>query len=310
MLLVTLRSILSQIQEGVEIVISDNASLDGTQEAVEELMQQHPCIHYARFKQSVPCGENLMYVVSMARGKFCWLMTDDDKLEAYALQEVLVFLENHPGITGCSVNVQGYTKDMQVKKNIFYSHSLTKDMLFRCPHAFFSSLGAWCGFWSAQIVNKELWQQALCDMRYKEYEGYHHLFLIASMVHRNPYWGYLQKRLVGYRSDNESFTQEYGRVKRMSIDLYAYNGVGKTFFSKQATHRVNSMVLRSLLFWQLARAKMQGLSCKNISTLFNLCRPFYVNSLFFWCAFVPLLLTPRCILNFLRPLFKLLRRWL
>jgi abequosyltransferase len=251
-----------------------------------------------------------MHVVNMARGKFCWLMTDDDKLEPGALEEALVFLETHPGITGFSVNVQGYTKDMLVKKNIFYSHSLTKDTLFRCPHAFFSSLGAWCGFWSAQIVNKELWQQALCDVRYKEYEGYHHLFLIASMVHRNPYWGYLHKRLVGYRSDNESFIEEYGRVKRMSIDVYAYNGIGNAFFSKEASDKVNNVALRSLLFWQLVRAKMQGLSCKNIYTLLNLCRPIYLTSLFFWCIFMPLLLTPRFVLVLARPVFKLLRRWL
>ncbi len=310
LLVETLESIVSQIEEGVDIVVSDNGSSDGTIEMMTALQHKFPFIIYKRFESSVTCGENLLQVVKQAGGEYCWLMTDDDKLEPGALGKVLDFLKKHPDISGLSVNVQGYTKDMSQKKNIFYSHSVKEDRLFYSSHEFYSRLGAWVGFWSAQIVNKKKWEEALMDKRYLTFEGYHHLFIIAAIVHAAPYWGFMHQRLVGYRSDNESFSQEYGKLKRFFIDLEAYDGVGAAFFSSQACMQVKSQVLRSLLFWQVIRAKVQGLNCSEIAEMFLKSYKKYKGSFFYWTIFVPLLVCPKIILKGVRPFFYLIRRFL
>jgi glycosyltransferase involved in cell wall biosynthesis len=308
-LLETLSSILSQITEDVEIVISDNASTDGTQEALEKIQKTAPSIVYHRFATEIPCGENLLHSVHLASGDFCWLMTDDDRVEKDALMQVLTFLKEHPGISGLSVNVQGYTWDMAIKKNIFYSHSLKKDTLFVSSDNWYANLGAWCGFWSAQIVSRQKWQQALYDTRYKAFEGYPHLFLLAAIVYSAPYWGYIHQRLVGYRSDNESFSKEYGRFKRMYIDFYTYDRLGAMFFSKQAIYKVKKQVLCSLLFWQLVRAKIEGLSCQDHFRLFFHSLYTYYKLPLYWILFLPLLMAPKIFLKALRPLFKRIRKF-
>jgi abequosyltransferase len=304
----TLESILSQIEKEVEIVISDNCSLDGTKEMVEGLGQIYPFIVYTCFDKTVPCGENLLHVVSQAKGEYCWLMTDDDQLEPHALKKVLDFLKKHPGISGLSVNVQGYTQDMSLKKNIFYSQNLKQDTLFFSAQSFYNELGAWIGFWSAQIVQTNKWKAAILDRRYLAFEGYHHLFIIAAIVHADPCWGYMHQRLVGYRSDNESFAKEYGKLHRFFIDLQAYEGVGSIFFSPEVKTRVKAKVLRSLLFWQIVRAKVEGLNIEEIGQVVLHTYKIYSNSFFYWFAFLPLLFTPKILLKIVRPLFKLIRK--
>ena len=306
----TLESILSQITQEIEIVISDNASSDGTQQALELLQQSYDCIVYHRFEKEVACGDNLMHVVSMAQGEYCWLMTDDDVIEKNALAKVVEFLKKHPGISGCSVNVQGYCQDMRVKKNIFYSHRLKQDQIFYTAQEFFAALGAWIGFWSAQIVSKKKWDEALLDTRYLQYQGYHHLFVITAIVYHFPYFGYLHEKLVGYRSDNESFSKEYGKSKRFLIDLQAYQGVGSTFFLPHVIKKVQAQVLRALLFWQIVRFKIVGLSFQEIWLMFRQSYRVYKGFLFYWFVFVPLLFCPSWILHRLRPAFKLMRKWL
>ena len=81
----TLKSILSQ-NLSVEIIVSDNHSLDDTSVYMEELCKNYSQIYYHRWSQPVECGENLLKVVELAQGDYCWLMTDDDRLEPGAIE--------------------------------------------------------------------------------------------------------------------------------------------------------------------------------------------------------------------------------
>ena len=111
----TLESILSQSSE-VEIIVSDNCSLDGTQSYMEDLCKKYSQIRYHRWDNPVECGQNLLHTVELAAGKYCWLMTDDDCLEPGAIDHVMELLQLYAGITGISVNVEGYDRFLKEKK--------------------------------------------------------------------------------------------------------------------------------------------------------------------------------------------------
>lgn len=292
MLQETLASIMSQHQEGIEVVVSDNHSQDGTYEKMVELQSIYPSIVYYRWEQEVPCGDNLLQAVKLARGTYCWLMTDDDRVEQGGVRHVLELLERYPDLTGLSVNVEGYDKRLQEKKTIRYTHHLKGIHHFKEGEAIFTSLGAWMGFWSAHIVRREYWQQAEQRGRHLFFTGYHHLAIMVEMARLYPSWLFTDQKCVGYRADNESFHQEYGRIKRFEIDALAYTTVGQHLFSKKAIKAVNKQVICHLLFWQLVTMKCEQHSRELFKELFNICYRYYHGYLTCWLVLIPTLLIP------------------
>jgi len=69
----TLRSLLSQDYGNMEIIISDNASTDRTEEICREFSARDMRISYYRFKDNQGAIANFRRVLEVARGKyFMW----------------------------------------------------------------------------------------------------------------------------------------------------------------------------------------------------------------------------------------------
>lgn len=85
----TLESLISQATDEVEIVVLDAASTDGTPEAVEEFTRRFPRLRYVRQGTNQGVDRDYDRTVELARGKYCWMMSDDDILTPGAIAEVL-----------------------------------------------------------------------------------------------------------------------------------------------------------------------------------------------------------------------------
>jgi glycosyltransferase involved in cell wall biosynthesis len=85
-----------QLTEDVEVVIVDGASTDNTAEVVEAKRLRYPQIRY--FPQSSNSGIDGDFdkAVELARGEYCWPMSDDDHLAGGAADRVLGMLESLP----------------------------------------------------------------------------------------------------------------------------------------------------------------------------------------------------------------------
>lgn len=88
-----LDSILSQMNDRVELFVSDNASDDGTKEMME---QQYPNVIYLRNDYNIGAEANFLQCCEFAHGKFFILFGSDDVLVEGAMVKILAFLENHP----------------------------------------------------------------------------------------------------------------------------------------------------------------------------------------------------------------------
>src|SRR6478752_6533175 len=74
-------SVLGQDHPEVELVISDNASTDGTQQYALSLVEQHPGrIRYLRNDENLGPIENYNRVRAACRGEFRMWLGDDDQL--------------------------------------------------------------------------------------------------------------------------------------------------------------------------------------------------------------------------------------
>jgi glycosyltransferase involved in cell wall biosynthesis len=85
-------SVLDQEHGDLELVISDNASDDGTEEICRHFARSDPRVRYHRQPQDIGLVANFNTVLHLARGTYFNWMGDDDRLTpTYVSQCVEVF---------------------------------------------------------------------------------------------------------------------------------------------------------------------------------------------------------------------------
>lgn len=94
----TIDKALEQIQflDGIELLICDNASDDGTHVLVEEYIRKFPSlIRYIRHQSNLGMDRNFWSVIQNANGEFVHLLSDDDYYTKNGVQRILKVLDNH-----------------------------------------------------------------------------------------------------------------------------------------------------------------------------------------------------------------------
>ena len=85
----TLESIIPQLTDRVEIIIVDGASTDRTESVVAGYIQTCQQISYLRLPTKGGVDQDFCKAVELAKGEYCWLMSDDDLLRRGAIKAVL-----------------------------------------------------------------------------------------------------------------------------------------------------------------------------------------------------------------------------
>lgn len=92
-----------QPEFGFEVCVSDNASDDGTQEFMKNIIDKYDFVKYYRHEGNYGFSYNLDYVLNMANGKYRWSLGDDDEINSNSLKKVIDLLQlREPSI--CVVN--------------------------------------------------------------------------------------------------------------------------------------------------------------------------------------------------------------
>lgn len=104
-----IRSVLAQDHPDLELVVSDNASTDGTEELCRDLAAADPRIVYHRHPENVGLLGNFVHAARISRGTYLRWMGDDDRLEpacvsrslaAFAADERTVLVTTQVAYTG------------------------------------------------------------------------------------------------------------------------------------------------------------------------------------------------------------------
>jgi glycosyltransferase involved in cell wall biosynthesis len=85
----TLKSILDQATDEVEVIIVDGASTDNTEALVRSIQVNHSQLEYYYLDKKGGVDQDFCHAVSLAKGKFCWLFSDDDLLKPGAIAAVI-----------------------------------------------------------------------------------------------------------------------------------------------------------------------------------------------------------------------------
>ena len=90
--------VLAQTHDNLEVIISDNASTDGTRGICEGYTERDPRVRYVREAENRGAAYNFQRVLDLARGRYFRWMAADDLCAPELLQRCLAVLDRRPEV--------------------------------------------------------------------------------------------------------------------------------------------------------------------------------------------------------------------
>lgn len=153
-------------RESAEVVISDNASIDDTENLVKEFQKEFSNVLYYKNFENLGVDRNILNVVEKANGEYAWLMGDDDALFPDAIDYMLQKLKERK-FKYCLVNCWGYDNKLLNPALRQPNFKIASDQYFGNLREYILEMakknvdkknlvGNLCGL-STQIFNRQLW---------------------------------------------------------------------------------------------------------------------------------------------------------
>lgn len=125
--------------DDIEIFVSDNCSSDNTKSVVKEFIDKGIQIKYNRNNENIGMDRNFHTCMKLSKGKFIWLLGDDDYLVKGALNKIINLLKEYPSIgllhLRPNINKPQYEVidniDLYLKELTFWSTYITGNIFSR-----------------------------------------------------------------------------------------------------------------------------------------------------------------------------------
>ncbi|MDQ3198596.1 MAG: glycosyltransferase [Verrucomicrobiota bacterium] len=297
----SLASIADQITPEVEVVVSDDGSTDETPAVIESFSSRLPQLTVLRADPPLRYDRNVLHAVAEARGKYCWLFGDDDRLEPGGLAAVLDTLRSQSDLTGLTTGRISYDSELRNQLPVRALKQSTS-ALFTEPDEAFLKLLDRLGFLSCQIVNRAHWNDVVRQGNLEPYfTGYVQLYIIARMIARAPRWKFLATECVAFRADNDSF-RALGQFGRLEMDVCGYETITGDVFGRDSRlyHEAMAEVARTHARHHIVTAKRLGAPASFFREALTLCVRHYGRYASFWLHTFPVLIMPRSLMLRLR----------
>jgi abequosyltransferase len=305
-----LESVAAQATSDIEVVIAEDPSDDSdTSRVVETFRARLPRLRHVVNERRLQFDGNCLQVMSLALGRYCWLLSDDDKLEPGGVARVVHATAADEALTGLTLNRRAYDRTYAAPA---YERPFRQrvDRLFTDLPTTFLTLLDQLGFLSGTVVNRARWIEAVSDPRVGEFvgSGYVQLFVSLLMMQTHPRWCYVAEPCVGCRHDNDSFV-ERGALGRLRMDVEGYDRIAAAFFPREsATFQASASEVVGLhVRHHIVQARLGGASSAFTRQALRLCLQHYARLPAFWLRTFPLFLLPTPMLRGLRSAYQ--RAW-
>lgn len=179
LLLETISSALSQVGNGVEIVVVDGASSDDTPRAMARLAAEDRRVRYFREEENGGIDRDYDKAVTYATGTYCWLMSDDDWFLPGAIKRVLEVTADDPSLIIVDAEVRDACQsELLLERRL----ELNSDRVFGPGEleALFVATARQLSFIGAAIVRRSLW---LARQREPYFESF---FVHVGVIFQQP----------------------------------------------------------------------------------------------------------------------------
>ncbi|MDD2774238.1 MAG: glycosyltransferase family 2 protein [Elusimicrobiales bacterium] len=254
-----LRAITAQAAElpagELDILISDNASRDGTKALARRFADSHPFIKYFRWDTNTGSRHNVLSLPPKARGKFCWIFGDDDIAKSGALRKVFRLLNSRPDTALFYIN---YENDVDGSAPV----RLAEDLSFASGREYIDyglkhfSPDDWDSlkftFLTSLIFRTEYWL-AVPDREKFEERASPNAFVVLSLIKDRPVYLAAEPLII---QKTGSFNYQEGRHN--SLNLYrdwarTYNFIGGLY-----CRRLPFFLLSLRLYYVTAKERLKS----------------------------------------------------
>ena len=232
----------------VQIVVTDNASDDGTEELCRDYARRHRRLKYVRYDRNWGPDHNFLASVAHADAEYCWLFGSDDMPRPKAMARVLNLLQtSEPDILlfdrlWCDY----WMRPTRVDRFLTVDAECTFDT--NCADDVRRYLAASCGlcallsFLSSVVVRKSRWDAAPTPEMYMR-SAYVHTAKLLGVFAAGCKLVYAPEPLVLCRGDNEGL-MEHGLFNRARLDFVWYSRMIRRFFPREPEMSLALRVVR------------------------------------------------------------------
>ncbi len=200
----------------IELIVSDNASPDGTPSVVEEYQRRGLQIRSIRNETNIGADANFLQCFEQARGKYVWIFGDDDIIVPGGIAMIFSYLESKDFdlVYVCSFPIASSARFSALR-------STSSAMEFDDAEPFVKRIHIYFTFISGNIINKDR-LQSLAQGSFSTLLGTNlvQLSWIYAALNEFQRGLYIQEKLVGARVDNTGgykLTEVFGsRLKRVT----------------------------------------------------------------------------------------------
>ena len=239
-----IRSISKDTGGGIEIFVCDDNSTDDSVDAVCKLAEDNPdvAIRIARNATNLDFSRNFEKTIRLSRGKFVFLMSNDDGLFPNAIKTVLEVVKKHPDIALGFFKEQAFEETLTTPirpfnpgKDTYYS--LGSEWVAENNSCVPCLISGW-------LLNRELW---LGESR-EEWLASNALQIPIgmSMMAKYPCYWHRSTPIIRYREGN-------GVWNTQRDPLCPYSGLNAYFHGAYAMRGKYPPRLRRSIYWQAVR---------------------------------------------------------
>ncbi len=224
-----IESIASQWTDEVEIVISDNASTDNTEEIIAEYQKKYTRIVYSKSETNLGADRNYLRAVELAKGEYCWLFGSDDYLADGAIERILHEIDDKRKDIYLTTRLEKNRekKWLDIDKDNEWNLSNNNEYTSYLRHV--RSLGGVFSYLSSIIVRRQAWINTETDVSYIG-TAYAHVQKLLSMIKNgNGKMMYISTSFPIVGEGEDSFSVD-GLLRRILIDLDGYKKLADDFY--------------------------------------------------------------------------------
>lgn len=201
-----------QAGKNIEVVISDNASTEDINGVIKKFQVKFPNVklRFHRNRVNVGFDRNVIKVVNLAKGEYCWLLSNDDCILPGSIKNILNLIRVQKKPAFIFVNYRRFDNRLEkvtsirmvdIRKDIYFDSG--DNFYFReTPTSYFKLLGINTLTMSCNIFNRRYWRQSIARTQRFVGHNFIHVFTIVDLIKKHPAIYFMAQPQVQYVSNN------------------------------------------------------------------------------------------------------------
>ncbi len=281
------------LQTSVQLIVSDNASTDGTQQLAEKFASNGLSFQYIRNAENIGPDKNFLQCLDLAKGKYVWLLGDDDLLTPDALAQLVSLLEQGEATEDFDLaylSSFGFSGEYKLPPA-----SVRRDRLGRFAEIvtdgayFLEKINGLIGLISVVVINKDrLVRQSRFAVDRLSNTYLPHVGWSFPILHAKCRVLYVWERLLAYRSFNSG---GWGVAELFGLRL---GGIASEYFDEepQLANALMNGVLRYWLSNSIMTMRLEKISTMKSENFAQILQPAFRSNWRYWVFIYPVAALP------------------